>query len=319
MNKKVYILEPRSGLCNQLCCISIGIVLGHKYNRDIYFNKFQIDYKNENNLIDIDKIINIKYLNKYIKEDLKLKVNIYENLNKIDMKKIKNIKLINNLKINEIKDIDMILKMDENINIDVLNIKNPISIYLEDEDYLLNEKIKSNIKFHHQFIDNAKKIRNHFKLNHYCCVHIRMEDDAIQFMMSLLKKNDFSKINDIYRNIYLNEIKRLQSLNMNIYICTSLGIYENYNNVFYKILKKEYNLIDKNDLLNLIDINGVTKGLKKRELYGIVDYIIAQESSYFIGCDWSSFSITLKYNHMIKNKQNKLLYIWDLCKKTIND
>ena len=106
---------------------------------------------------------------------------------------------------------------------------------------------------------------------------------------------------------------------MNIYICTSLGIYENYNNVFYQILKKEYNLIDKNDLLNLIEINGVTKGLKKRELYGIIDYIIAQDSSYFIGCDWSSFSITLKYNHMIKNKQNKLLSIWDLCKKTIND
>jgi hypothetical protein len=319
MNKKIYILEPRSGLCNQLSCISIGIVLGHIYNRDIYFNKFQIDYKNENNLIEIDKIINIKHLNKFIKEDLKLKINIHENLNDIDIKQIENIKLIKDLKINEIRDIDMILKLEENMNTNILNIKNPISIHLKDEDYLLNEKIKSNIKFHHQFIENAKKIRNYFKLNHYCCVHIRMEDDAIQFMMSLLKNNDFTKINDIYRNIYLNEIKRLESLNMNIYICTSLGIYENYNNVFYQILKKEYNLIDKNDLLNLIEINGVTKGLKKRELYGIIDYIIAQDSSYFIGCDWSSFSITLKYNHMIKNKQNKLLSIWDLCKKTIND
>ena len=319
MNKKIYLLEPRSGLCNQLCCISIGIVLGHKYNRDVYFNKFQIDYKNENNLVEIDKIIDINYLKKFINEDLKLNIKIYENLNNINSNEIKKIKLINNLKINEIKDIDMILKLEENINADILNIKNPISIQLEDEDYLLNEKIKSNIKFHYQFIENAKKIKNYLNLNHYCCIHIRMEDDAIQFMMSLLNNNNFTKINDIYRNIYLNEVKRLQSLNMSIYVCTSLGIYENYNNIFYKILKKEFNLIDKNDLLNLIEINGVTKGLKKRELYGIIDYIIAQDSSYFIGCDWSSFSITLKYNHMIKNKQNKLLSIWDLWKKTIND
>jgi len=313
--KKIFILEPRSGLCNQLSCISIGVVLGEIFNRDIYFDKFQIHYKNEDNLIDINKIINLDYLNNYIKKELKLKVNIIKDLNEEQKKNIKILTTKTKEKISDIKDIDPLLRLRENIDIEILNIKNPISMHLELENYKLNEKIKSNIKFHQQFIENATKIREYFKLNHYCCIHIRMEDDAIKFMMSLLNKDKFNNINDIYRTIYKNEMKNLESLNMNIYVCTSLGIYENFNNAFYKILKKEYNLIDKNDLLDLMHIEGLDNNIDKRELYGIIDYIIAQDSSYFIGCDWSSFSIALKYNHMIKNKQCKMLQIWDICQK----
>ena len=47
MNNKIFVLEPRSGLCNQLNCIAIGLILGSIYNRNIYFNGFQVDYSNE--------------------------------------------------------------------------------------------------------------------------------------------------------------------------------------------------------------------------------------------------------------------------------
>ena len=62
---------------------------------------------------------------------------------------------------------------------------------------------------------------------------------------------------------------------------------------FIKILKK-YNLMDKNDLLLSIDLEN--NNYKCRELYGIIDYLIAKDSSYFVGCDWSSFSILLYTN-----------------------
>ena len=37
---KIFVLEPRSGLCNQLNCIAIGLVIGLIYERKIYFHKF---------------------------------------------------------------------------------------------------------------------------------------------------------------------------------------------------------------------------------------------------------------------------------------
>ena len=52
---KIFIFEPRSGLCNQLNCIAIGVVIGAIYNRKIYFHGFQVDYSNEYDLTDLLK------------------------------------------------------------------------------------------------------------------------------------------------------------------------------------------------------------------------------------------------------------------------
>ena len=89
--------------------------------------------------------------------------------------------------------------------------------------------------------------------------------------------------------------------------------YENKNNLFYDIIKKKYNLIDKYDLLNEIYFEDIDPQLNQREIYGILDYIIAQDSLYFVGCDWSSFSISLKNNHKSLNKSYNLLNIWKIC------
>ena len=47
-----------------------------------------------------------------------------------------------------------------------------------------------------------------------------------------------------------------------------------------------------------------------RELYGIIDYLVALKSRYFIGCDWSSFSIAIKNHHQFYKKDYNLLNIW---------
>lgn len=312
--EKIFILEPRYGLCNQLSCIALGIVLGIMYNRSIYYNGFQLDYKNEEEIIDFSKIIDVDKLKLFIHQK-GFHVNILEKINIEQKKKEKNLYYQGNLIISDIKDIYTLLELKENKNVEVLNIKNPISTFIQPTMKSLYEEIKLNINFHSQFLKLATTIKQHFNLENYCCIHLRMEDDAIDFMIRLLKKNNFELINDIYKEVYLNEINKIISLGINnIYICTSLCLYENKNNLFYEIIKKKYNLFDKHDILNEIKFEDINPQLNKREIFGIIDYIIAQDSVYFVGCDWSSFSLALKNYHDSKNKSCNLLNIWKICK-----
>ena len=141
-----------------------------------------------------------------------------------------------------------------------------------------------------------------------------MEDDAIDFIEKKMNMDNVELINDIYKQTYIQELERLFKLDLNIYVCTSLCMFENKNNLFYKIIKKKYNLIDKNDIIKNYDLNNdLNNEYNQRELYGIVDYIIALDSEYFTGCDWSSFSIAIKNNHMHDNKMYNLLNIWNMC------
>ena len=310
---KIFILEPRCGLCNQLSCISFGIILGIMYNRSIYFNGFQLDYKNENETIDFDKIIDIKKLKEFIQQK-GFYIHILESLNETQVTKEKKLYFEDTCMISDIKDLYTVLELKQNEEAEVLNIKNPISTYIHKNMKELYEEIKLNIQFHSQFLKLAEKIKDHFQLKNYCCIHLRMEDDAIEFMIQLLKKNNFELINDIYKQVYLSEIKKIVEKGVKkIYICTSLNIYENKNNLFYEIIKKKYNLIDKHDLLNEIHFEDIDPQLNQREIYGIVDYIIAQDSLYFVGCDWSSFSLAIKNYHDSHNKSSNLLKIWKIC------
>lgn len=315
---KIFILEPRCGLCNQLSCISFGIILGIMYNRSIYFNGFQLDYKNENETIDFDKIIDIKKLKEFIQQK-GFHIHILESLNETQVTKEKKLYYEDTCMISDIKDLYTVLELKQNEEAEVLNIKNPISTYIHKNMKELYEEIKLNIQFHSQFLKLAQTIKDHFQLKNYCCIHLRMEDDAIEFMIQLLKKNNFELINDIYKQVYLSEIKKIVDKKVDkIYICTSLNIYENKNNLFYEIIKKKYNLIDKYDLLNEIQFDCIDPQLNQREIYGILDYIIAQDSLYFVGCDWSSFSLAIKNYHDSQNKSSNLLNIWKICENAFN-
>ena len=311
---KVFVFEPRSGLCNQLNCIAIGLVIGSIYNRQIYFHGFQLDYLNEYELTDFETIIDIDYLNKILKEfkiqttilkkkDLSKNGLIYENINNIEVLNTENIPIFN------IKNIFPFLNIKENLNKQILNLKNPINTILPDEMNNFYNYIRIHIKFNTKYMEITNNIIEKFELNNFCCVHLRIEDDAIEYVN---KKNDFDYINDIYKQIYINELEILKKTNTQIYVCTSLGLFENKNNLFYKIIKKQYNLIDKNDLLMELGLNDI---LEQREICGIIDYLIALKSDYFVGCDWSSFSIAIKNHHDFHKKSYNLLNIWESISK----
>ena len=59
MKRKIFIITPRGGLCNQLITIANGIIYGHYFKRDIYFDGFQIDYRNNDKIIEISKVLNL--------------------------------------------------------------------------------------------------------------------------------------------------------------------------------------------------------------------------------------------------------------------
>ena len=305
MNKNLFILEPRSGLCNQLNCIAIGIILGITYERNIYFNGFQVDYLNEYVLSNFNNIIDIDHLNKIIKENnlnnIILK-NINKNINDIEVLNIDN-ELINNT-----KNIFKYLALPDNLNKSILNIKNPISTFIPDELINFYNYIKLNIKFNDKYIKIADQIIEKYKLYDFCCIHLRMEDDAIEFTEKKLNKFDKNLVNDIYKQTYISEIETIKKLDVKIYVCTSLGLSDNINNLFYKIIKKQYDLIDKNDFIK--DVKLYDENFNHRELYGIIDYLVALKSLYFIGCDWSSFSIAIKNHHQFYKKDYNLLNIW---------
>lgn len=305
MSKKYLIIRPKYGLCNQLLSISKGIIFSLITNRDLIFAGFQIDYRDENNICDFDSIIDINHLQNII-NILNLDFKIYSNQN-VNSEKIK---IASNETISYIKNFLPYLFHQDNVNIEYLDVDNPISAEIPDEYQMIFKNININIKFTDKYIELANDIKKILKLNNYICIHLRLEDDAIRFMKENNTKIDESLINEIYKEKYLVELNYLEDkkISYNIYICTSLFISNNINNSFYQDIKKKYNLLDKNDFINNEDLG------KYREIYGIIDYIIAKDSIYFIGADWSSFSIYINDHHIKNNIASKLINIYQTIK-----
>ncbi len=301
--KKYLIVRPKYGLCNQLYSISKGIIYGIISGRNVIFSGFQIDYRDDNNLWEFTDIINITDLQEKI-DSLNLKINISSDLN-INCKKINT---FSDEKISNIKDFVKILFYEENVNEEFLDIDNPISSNIPEKYDELYKYLNVNIKFVDKYIIMANEIKNNLNLKNYVSVHLRLEDDAIYFMVDQNNNISFDDLNNIYKNKYLEEFEKLKSINNNpIYTCTSLIVNNNINNDFYNKLKEKYNCVDKNMFIDNSDY-------KCRELYGIIDYIIAKDSYYFIGCDWSSFSYYIVQNHLLSNKEFKLVNIYETVK-----
>jgi hypothetical protein len=314
-SKKFLIIRPKYGLCNQLYSISKGIVLGIISNRDIIFNGFQIDYRNIDNICNFNEIININHL-QYLLDNSNLNLKVYSDIN-IDSKKI----ITNSeLEISYIKDFIPLLFEPENSNEEYLDVDNPISFNIPNEYTHIIKYIDYNIKFTEKFINLSNVVKNKLKLDNYICLHLRLENDAINYIYETHikdKKNNFNKnyVSEKCREIFKNEIEQLNNLNKDnnkIYICTSLIIDNNDNNYFYTNLKKTYNLIDKNDIIQLPEIKDVCNC---REIYAIIDFLIAKDSTYFVGTDWSSFSIFIYWNHIYSNKNSDMIKLWEYFSK----
>jgi hypothetical protein len=309
MKNKYLVVTPKYGLCNQLMSISKGIILGIITNRNIIFKNFQLDYRNDENRCNFDEIIDIEYL-----KNILIKNNIDINIDSanIDCKKVITYTDTN---ISYIRDFIPILMYESNINEIYLDIENPISYILPNEYIELYNNINVNIKFHDKYIEIANTIKNNLNLINYSVIHLRLEDDSINFLNNNTNSKSFDEINNIYIQKYIDEIERIKNNNINnsIYICTSLITDNNINNNIYNELKKKYNLTDKNDCIKLIDNNE-----KCREIYAIIDFIIAKDGIYFVGSDWSSYSIYIYSYYKYSNKACLLIDIWNNIVNDIN-
>ena len=294
MNNKFLIVRPKYGLCNQLHAISKGIIFAIITRRNIYFNSFQIDYRNENNICEFHEVIDIVHLQKIVDQ---YNIKIYSDMN-INGKKIET---LTNINISYIKDFIPLLFYNNNINEDYLDIDNPICAVIPTEYNNILNYINLNIKFSDKYINIANNIKNMLNIKTYGSIHLRLEDDGINFIKNL-KNLDFESVNNMCKQKYINELDNITNKFDGTYVCTSLIINENVNNDFYKELKIKYNLIDKNDIINIIDIKNDC-----REIYGIIDFLIAKDSIFFIGIDWSSFSLYVYNNHVAFSKYTKII------------
>jgi hypothetical protein len=303
------IVRPKYGLCNQLMCISRGIIFAKLTERVLVFSGFQVDYRNQDNLCNFTDIIDINHLQS-IANYLNLNVAIYSNDTIVGNK----IKTFSDTHISYINDFIPLLFNEDNCKEKYLDIDNPISSDIPDEYKDIFKSINLNIKFNQKYINIANDIKEKLNLKDYTCVHLRLENDSVNFLRDQNKNVEYDVINEIYKNKYIDELNQLNNSETNnpIYVCTSLLIQEHKNNDFYKEIKTTYNLLDKSDIINGYQLGDF------REIFGIIDYIIAQDSIRFIGSDWSSFSIYIHENHLFYNKSSKLIDIFECIKNTKN-
>lgn len=295
----IFIVKPHGGLCNQLQTIIKGILLGQKYNKDIYIDMFHTNVYDDNKCA-ITEVLNITELNCMITK-LNININVLTTLNHHIICNIKPLYGVEYNKIPTLNNLNDIIELQENQNMRYLDIGNPVSLCIYKSfglhfvDYSNPyHTILCNMPFHTKFYDIANSIKMHLNLTHYTCIHLRIEDDAIDYYSSAFNiKKDV--LTDALLQFYTNQIHK--NYDRRIYICTGLSYFKNTHNTFYKLLKSANpNIVDKQNLK--ID-NYYTQN---RELLAIIDYIIAKDATKFVGWGFSSFSILLHVLH--KNKDN---------------
>jgi hypothetical protein len=295
----IFIVKLFGGLCNQLQSITKGILLGQKYNRDIYIDKFHTNVYDDSKCAIIE-VLNLTELNCMLTK-LNININILKTLDHDIVCNIKPLYGVEYDKISTLSILNDSLELQENQITPYLDIGNPVSlcIYksfgLHFADYSNPyHTIMCNMPFHTKFYDIANAIKTHLNLTNYACIHFRIEDDAIDYYSSVFNIEKEILTNTLLQ-FYKSHIQK--NYDRRIYICTGLSYFKNIHNTFYSLLKTENsNIVDKQDFK--ID-NYYTKN---RELLAIIDYIIAQDATKFIGWGFSSFSILLHVLH--KNKDN---------------
>lgn len=305
----MFIVSPRIGLCNQLQCIVKGILLGIKYNRNVYIDKFQINLYS-NDLCDINEILNINKINNYLRlkkiENFKILCeidsDITNNLNNYKLSSIAYDNVSNESFINN--------HIEENLDKPIIYLGNLVSLCIsksfgyEWEDYdNLYYNLMSNIVFHDKFYKVKNYIKNILNLGNYTTVHLRIEDDALKHFSHCYNKS-LSEYNEILLSFYEEKMKHVTS---RIYICSGMLKYDNTINFNYyeKMMNKNRLLCDKKD----ISIDRYY--LDNRELIAIIELLLAYDSDRFIGCGISSFSRCIE-NYFKCNKNNKNVDLFDL-------
>ncbi len=311
--RKFFIATPKSGLCNQLIAINKAIILGHIYQRDVCFIGFQLDYNNDKNRVPFDKIINIQRLQEIIFE-IGLDVFIWSKLPfSIEEKDIYKLKLKDNKPIAYETNLMEILELDEMKEKESIFIDNPVSTTLPESYKKFLDQLDIHIPFHPKIVEISDYIKKTLNLNDYFCIHLRLEDDAIKYMVEKTGLS-FDEINANHIHQYIVKIIRMNFfVDKKIYVCTGLSLSNNTNNDFYDKIKNNYNMVDKKDFIKEIDSKLFQNITSKREFYAIIDLIIARDSTNFIGCDWSSFTYYVLLKHLEEKKYSYALKLYQTC------
>jgi hypothetical protein len=303
----MFIVSPRIGLCNQLQCIVKGILLGIKYNRNIYINKFQINLYS-NDLCDINEILNINKINSYL-----LSKNIYncKIISQVDPVIIDNLENYKLCKINydSISSETFINNhIDENLDKSILYLGNLVSLCISQSfeynwgDYTnLYYNLMSNIIFHDKFYELKENIKNKLELVNYNTVHLRIEDDALKHFSHCYNLS----IEEYNANILSFYEEKMKHCTNRTYICSGMLKYDNTINFAYyeKMMRDNSLLCDKKDIV--ID----SYYLDNRELIAIIELLLAYDADKFIGCGISSFSRCIE-NYFICNKNNTNIFLF---------
>lgn len=299
----MFIVSPRIGLCNQLQSIVKTFLLGIKYNRPIYIDKFQIDLES-GRLSDINEILDIDKMNHFYAEN-NINIKIHKNIDDSILSNLENYKLkeINYDNLSSISFINYIIE--NNMDKQIIYLGNPVSLCinksfnLDWNDYSnLYFFLITNLIFKQSFYDLKDNIKNQLNLSNFTTIHLRIEDDAIKHFAYFhnLTIDEYNKVLlDYYTNKINNQDKKM-------YICSGILNYSNTINFnFYnKLLNDNNTICDKRNII----ISDFIK--HNRELIAIVDLLISLDSENFVGCWVSSFSQIINASFKIKNKQTNL-------------
>jgi hypothetical protein len=295
----MFIVSPRLGLCNQLQALIKGLLLGKKYNKTVYINKFQINLE-DNSLCDINEVLDIDSMNNFY-EIHNLNIKIHKHIDQSIIENIEEYKL-KELDYNSLPNMSCINNFIEN-NIDkqIMYLGNPVMLNITDTfdlNYNLYNFLMNNIFFNKKFYDIKDDIKKQLNLTDYTCMHLRIEDDALHHFSHCYNLT-LGEYNKKLLDFYLDKINKEER---KIYVCS--GILKFSNKINYDFYT---NLSNNNDLIcdkkNIIIDDYIQNN---RELIAIVDLLIAFDSDYFVGCWISSFSQLINSYFSDKGKRKDL-------------
>lgn len=306
---KLFVVSPRFGLCNQLQSIVKCILLGIKYNRHVYIDKFQTNlFSGDNSLCDINEVLDIENINLFLSTFTETRINktnnsdVVHRIPELDYDRISETKFINDV-------------LENNKNVPTIYLGNIVSLcifqsfgYHWDDYGNLYYVLMSKLRFMPIFYRMRDTVKRKLRLVNYACVHLRIEDDALQHFSNCYGLS----VNEYNRLLLSFYIKQLRLLSQPIYVSSGILEYNNeINKQTYLDLCRQNNwLRDKRDIT---DDDILPYYRKNRELIAIVDLLIAYDSQYFIGSCISSFSRLIEaylINKDVKKRKNIKLFMY---------
>jgi hypothetical protein len=283
------------GLFNQLISFTNSIIIANQANRHIYDPRVLVNY-NSFESIPISSVIDIDGLNQVLKS-LNIHTRIVNHNKIINWTKSLNYDgttLISN-------HLPIICNNISSQNTKYLNTGNMFNLTLQKSEYISNieRQIFCSLPFTPRFYEILNYCKEHFLTDNYSVVHLRLEDDWINF--SKHDKNFTQHSEDLFGR-YLDKMNETFESDDKIYLATHLLKSSNVNNSMVDRIKDRYkNLVP---MISWRDVFDMPVG---REIDALVDYIICINANKFIGTVGSTFSAVIC--QVLSHKQKVFTYI----------